>query len=385
MSLDLDKSTWKRVTLGEVARHITDRVDPETSGLERFLAGEHIPSQDLHIRRWGIIGEDPIGPMFYKRFRPGHVLYVSRRSYLRKTAVPDFPGITGEKTFVLESKDEDILLQSLLPFILSAERFHQYAIKNSRGSVNPYLNWKDLSKYEFDLPTRDEQKRLANLLWTVERHRDSLFSLTSAEQDAASRLITHVRRHSARQKPLDDVASVRNGQPFPRSLQGRPVGDIPFFKVADLDGPGNDRFLTIPGNWIDEDDLKALNASPLPAGTVVTARVGAAIRLERRRALKIPALVDDNHLVIQPRSIDPDFLLAVLSETRLAQNGNSGVVPSLNQKIVRSVHLPAISPEEERAVGAKYRAILDARDDTATEATALSALRSALITEIFGG
>ncbi|MEU4874728.1 restriction endonuclease subunit S [Streptomyces sp. NPDC021608] len=384
MSLDLNKSTWNRVTLGEVARHITDRVAPETSGLERFLAGEHIPSQDLRIREWGIIGEDPIGPMFYKRFQPSHVLYVSRRSYLRKTAVPDFSGITGEKTFVLESRDEDELLQSFLPFVLSAERFHQYAIKNSRGSVNPYLNWKELSQYEFILPSIDEQKRLANLLWTVERHRDSLFNLMNAEQEVASRLISHVRQYSAKQKVLADVASVRNGQPFPKNLQGRPVGDIPFFKIADLDGPGNDRFLTIPGNWIDEGDLRSLNASLLPAGTVVTARVGAAIRLERRRALKNPALVDDNHLVIQPTSIDPDFLLAVLSETSLAQNGNSGVVPSLNQKIVRSVKLPDIPPEEERIVGAKYRTVLDARDDTVSEANALSALRSSLISEIFG-
>src|SRR5262249_20940029 len=84
LTLNLDKTSWKHVTLGEVIRHVTDRVDPETSGLERFLAGEHIPSNSLEIREWGVIGQDPIGPMFYKRFQPGHVLYVSRRSYLRK-------------------------------------------------------------------------------------------------------------------------------------------------------------------------------------------------------------------------------------------------------------------------------------------------------------
>lgn len=42
MSLNLDKSSWKRVAFRDVVRHITDRVDAETSGLERFLAGEHI-------------------------------------------------------------------------------------------------------------------------------------------------------------------------------------------------------------------------------------------------------------------------------------------------------------------------------------------------------
>jgi len=81
MTLQLDRSIWERVRLGGVVRHVTDRVDAETSGLERFLAGEHIPSGQLGITDWGVIGRDPIGPMFYKRFQPGHVLYVSRRTY----------------------------------------------------------------------------------------------------------------------------------------------------------------------------------------------------------------------------------------------------------------------------------------------------------------
>ena len=67
MTLNLDRSNWKHVTLGEVIRHVTDRVDPETSGLERFLAGEHIPSNSLEIREWGVIGQDPIGPMRFSQ------------------------------------------------------------------------------------------------------------------------------------------------------------------------------------------------------------------------------------------------------------------------------------------------------------------------------
>ncbi|XKH52045.1 restriction endonuclease subunit S [Citricoccus nitrophenolicus] len=174
MSLNFQKSTWQQVRLGDVARHITDRVNVDTSGLTRFLAGGHIPSGSLHIHDWGDIGRDPMGPMFYKRFAPGHVLYVSRRTYLRKVAVPDFTGITGEKTFVLETSNPSILLQEFLPFVLSAERFHEYAILNSRGSVNPYLNWSELAAYEFQLPPLGDQQRIANLLWTGEHHMRSL-------------------------------------------------------------------------------------------------------------------------------------------------------------------------------------------------------------------
>ena len=33
------------------------------------------------------------------------------------------------------------------------------------------MNWSDIERYEFDLPPLDEQKRIADLLWAVERHR----------------------------------------------------------------------------------------------------------------------------------------------------------------------------------------------------------------------
>ena len=36
------KPGWRRVKFGEVVRHVKDKVDPETSGLARYIAGEHM-------------------------------------------------------------------------------------------------------------------------------------------------------------------------------------------------------------------------------------------------------------------------------------------------------------------------------------------------------
>lgn len=211
MSLNLNKCNWKRVALGDVARHITDRVDAESSGLVRFLAGEHLPSECLHIEEWGQIGRDPIGPMFYKRFMPGHVLYLSRRTYLRKTAVPDFSGICGEKTFVLESKDDSTLSQRFLPFVLSAEVFHQYAIAMSRGSVNPYINWTELAAYEFDLPPLEEQNRIAALLWAATREVSSRRHLSSALERASDRWMGNVAISSEGRTMLESLVATSIG------------------------------------------------------------------------------------------------------------------------------------------------------------------------------
>jgi len=171
MTLNLDKAAWRRVRLGDVAASSKEKADPSDGSVDRFIAGEHMSSGDLSIERWGRTGEIDLGPAFHRRFRPGQVLYGSRRTYLRKVAVAEFEGVCANTTFVVETKDLDSLAQEFLPFVMTAEPFHAFAIAESKGSVNPYVNWSDIERYEFDLPPLDEQKRIADLLWACEHER----------------------------------------------------------------------------------------------------------------------------------------------------------------------------------------------------------------------
>lgn len=158
------KAGWTTVAFGDVVRQVKDKVDPEASGLERYVAGEHMDTDDLRIRRWGEIGDGYLGPAFHMRFRPGQVLYGSRRTYLRKVAVADFEGITANTTYVLESANPDVLLPELLPFIMQTEAFNQHSVRESKGSVNPYVNFSDLAWFEFALPPIEEQRRMTSAL-----------------------------------------------------------------------------------------------------------------------------------------------------------------------------------------------------------------------------
>ena len=161
------KPGWMLAKFGDVVQQCKDKVDPETSGLERYIAGEHMDTDDLRIRRWGTIGDGYLGPAFHMRFRKGQVLYGSRRTYLRKVAVADFDGVCANTTFVLEPRN-DLLIPELLPFIMQSESFVRHSVEQSRGSVNPYVNFSDLAWYEFALPPLDEQRRIAAVLWSVE-------------------------------------------------------------------------------------------------------------------------------------------------------------------------------------------------------------------------
>lgn len=155
------KPGWTRVVFGDVVRQIKDKVDPANSDLKRYVAGEHMDTDDLKIRRVGLIGDGYLGPAFHMRFKPGQVLYGSRRTYLRKVALADFEGICANTTYVLETKDPKVLVPELLPFIMQTEAFHEHSIKQSKGSVNPYINFSDLTWYEFALPPLEEQREIA--------------------------------------------------------------------------------------------------------------------------------------------------------------------------------------------------------------------------------
>ena len=162
------KPGWRRVKFGDVVRQSKEKAAPETSGLDRYIAGDHMDTDDLRLRRWGEIGSGYLGPAFHIRFRPGQVLYGSRRTYLRKVAIADFEGICANTTFVLESNDGKVLLPEYLPFLMQTDAFNAYSVKNSKGSVNPYINFSDLTKFEFALPSITEQVRIVKLLLAIQ-------------------------------------------------------------------------------------------------------------------------------------------------------------------------------------------------------------------------
>lgn len=167
MELHLDKSKWILTKFGDVAIQQKQSVDRENTELMLYVKGEHMGSEDLHLREWGELTDEYLGPAFIRKFEKGDILYGSRRTYLRKVVIAPFSGITSNTTFVAKANEEKID-KRLLPFVMMSEGFTENSIRNSKGSVNPYINWKDIANYEFLLPPKEEQAKLAELLWAMD-------------------------------------------------------------------------------------------------------------------------------------------------------------------------------------------------------------------------
>ncbi|MBF2758904.1 MAG: restriction endonuclease subunit S [Ectothiorhodospiraceae bacterium AqS1] len=150
------------VSFGDVVVNRRDQIqDRKSAGIERVVGLDDIVSGDLRIRTWKGINESP---SFKTHFKPGQTLFGKRRAYLRKVAYAEFEGICTQNILVLESKNPNILLPELIPFICNMDSFFNHAIDTSEGSLFPNANWKSMQEYELFIPLLDEQKRIAKIL-----------------------------------------------------------------------------------------------------------------------------------------------------------------------------------------------------------------------------
>lgn len=162
--LHIDKTNWKKYRFDEIVLNISERVDPSQTDLDMYVGLEHIDPDTLHLSRHGH-PSDVEGTKL--RFYKGDIIFGRRRAYQRKTALATTDGICSAHAMVLRAK-EDVVDPSFFPFLFHSKQFIDMAITISVGGLSPTINWKDISKQEFLLPPKAEQKRLAELLWAAD-------------------------------------------------------------------------------------------------------------------------------------------------------------------------------------------------------------------------
>jgi len=141
---------------------------------------------------------------------------------------------------------------------MQTEPFHEHSIKQSKGSVNPYVNFSDLAWYEFPLPPLEEQRKIANALRATSECTERLRELC-------------VRSSKLLESAVDDMAAKANRAGSPAQLdqlieKGRPItygilkpglsfpGGVPVIKVKDFpDGHVQEDGLLLTDPKIDEE------------------------------------------------------------------------------------------------------------------------------------
>ncbi|WP_036317541.1 restriction endonuclease subunit S [Micrococcus luteus] len=151
----------------------------------------------------------------------------------------------------------------------------------------------------------------------------------------------HVRR-------LFDLTS---GAGFPPELQGVTDEELAFYKVRDLGRTDSYGRLGEPEDTISRETADKLRAKVLPSGTLVMAKIGAALLLGRIRMATRPSCIDNNMLALSPKSLlYPRYATYMLEGLLLDRLVQPGAVPSLNEREFRRTVFPVPPLDEQREI-----------------------------------
>lgn len=173
-----------KVRFDQIAKEVRNTFSGDKAGVP-IVGLEHIIPNELLLSNHDIDTENT----FTKAFKKGQILFGRRRAYQQKAAVATFDGICSGDITVIEPIDGAVCPE-LLPFIIQNERFFEHAVRGSAGSLSPRVKWEHLSSYEIELPSYEEQVKLANTLWAAYNLKTSYKTLlTSIDEMVKSQFI----------------------------------------------------------------------------------------------------------------------------------------------------------------------------------------------------
>lgn len=152
-------------------------------------------------------------------------------------------------------------------------------------------------------------------------------------------------------RAIRTIGSTASGSGFPPSLQGETGLELPFYKVKHLGHADKRGLLRAADDSISRDTAAKLGAKVFPAGTLVYAKVGAALMLGRVRTLPVSACLDNNMAGLTPGAdVDVRFLFWAMSQVKFDYLVNPGAVPSLSDRNLLDYPLLLPPVEEQRAI-----------------------------------
>ncbi|MBF0751336.1 MULTISPECIES: restriction endonuclease subunit S [unclassified Pasteurella] len=147
--------------------------------------------------------------------------------------------------------------------------------------------------------------------------------------------------------PMKKLIKEHSGNGFPIESQGK-NGNIPFLKVSDF-SENQDKYIVKWNNAVSNQVTKLRKWNIVPKNSIVTAKIGEALRKNHRKILLEDSIIDNNCLGIEIKKSDLLFGYYLHCALDFDRFTNPGAVPSLDMDKYRNqkIALPPI-PEQQK-------------------------------------
>ena len=247
------------------------------------------------------------------------------------------------------------------------------------GSNYPAISKKDIELLKIPLPPLHEQTAIANALSDIDALIESIEKLITKRRNiklgTMQQLLTGKKRlpgfggdgisrkgyiqteigiipEDWEVKTIGSFGIFRSGNGFPILYQGDNEGDYPFFKVSDMNNEKNKIFMLESNNWISEQIKKQICIKTFPKYTIIFAKIGAAIYLERRKIIFQESCIDNNLMGFTLIDVQGyyKFFYYLLLNIHFGNFVEATALPSLDQRHIAKLKFGIPKIEEQTAI-----------------------------------
>ncbi len=179
------------------------------------------------------------------------------------------------------------------------------------------------------------------------------------------------------------------GSGFKNEYQGFTNYDIPFYKVSSLKTANETGYLCDNTNTVDETVRKKLKAALIPANSLLFAKIGEAIRLNRRAINTVPCCVDNNMMAFIPIICQLKYAFYWSKGIDLYDFTNATTVPAIRKTDLEKISFPLAPLAEQHRIVDRIESLFAKLDEAKKKAQAVvdsfETRKSAILHKAFTG
>ena len=223
----------------------------------------------------------------------------------------------------------------------------------SCGSTFESLNSDNIKNAKIKIPSEIEQTKIGdffynldNLITLHQRKYDKLLNVKKAlldkmfskNQEKTPKIRFKGFFDAWEQRKLGELGCCQSGIGFPDKEQGGEIG-IPFYKVSDMNIYGNEQEMLISNNYVTLEQIQKMKWRPIyDVPSIIFAKVGAAVMLNRKRLCRKPFLIDNNTMAYKlSNKWDINYCKIEFERLDLTKYIQIGALPSYNGKDVENI------------------------------------------------
>ena len=372
----------------QIAINCKEKAKADSIDISTYIGLEHLDSGSLIVSRWGSavpIKGDKI--LMHK----GDVLFGKRNAYLRRAAIAPHDGAFSAHGMIFRAR-EDVIDKSFFPLFIASDYFFDTAIRISVGSLSPTVNWRDLKDQEFELPDMDTQRKLAEVLWSINDTMEAYKRLISATDELVkSQFMEQFGSYlgdETRCATVEQVCTVFADGDWIESKDQADDG----IRLIQTGNVGNGVYLDKGerARYIDEETFVRLNCTEVLPNDILISRlpdpVGRACIIPDGLGKSITAV--DCSIVRLKSHVLPEFFVAYTMTTLYAAQIGSSVTGSTRKRISRKnlgqVVIPTPDIDQQEQFAAFVRQSDKSKFELEQALSELTATYKRIITENLG-